>query len=367
MIRAPKFAKIVVGAALALTGVFAITLALPIAEWRTGRAEMAPLDLAPAGEYVVSGRGIWIDTDAACGASRVTDPDDCLALLALLKSTDIDVVGVSTVFGNAPLETTDRTTRELISQLSNEGKPAPPVHRGQGSPLAAGDQEAPAETAMRQALEQAPLVIVALGPLTNVAAALRGQPALAPKVQQIIAVMGQRSGHVFHPVEGGTAPMLLGHGPVFQDFNYTKDPEAAKELISLGLPVTLIPYDAAREVAINANDLQAVGSAGASASWVAGRSDGWLRFWREDIGQPGFFPFDLTAAGYLLHPKLYRCAEVRVRIGRRPDLWRWIIGETGLFVDQPDERVDIKARQTAVYCPSTEAGLHEALVSDLTK
>jgi inosine-uridine nucleoside N-ribohydrolase len=327
MIRVRRLAKIVLGAIAVLAALFAITLTLPVAAWRTGRAEIEPLDLAPAGEYAVAGRRIWIDTDAACGAGRTTDPDDCLALLALLKAPDLDVAGVSTVFGNAPLKTTDRTARELISQIGNEGIPIPRVHRGRSSASTEEHEDAPAESALRQALEQAPLVIVALGPLTNIAAALRDRPALMAKVQQIIAVMGQRSGHVFHPVEGGTAPMLLGHGPVFQDLNYTKDPEAAAEVISLGLPLTLIPYDAAREVAINAADLETIGSAGASASWAAERSRG--------------------------------C--------RRPDLWRWIIGETGLFVDQPDEGVDTKARQTAVYCPSTEAGLHDTLVSGLTK
>ena len=355
-------------ALLGLAGLAAVTLALPIEAWRTGRSEVEQLSLAPAGAHAVDGRRVWVDTDAACGAGRMTDPDDCLALLALLKARGTDVVGVSTVFGNAPLEVTDRTTRDLVSRLAAEAFPVPPVHRGRDSAASANDDgPTPAEHAIREALADGPMVIVALGPLTSIAAVLRRHPALAPRIQRIVAVMGQRRGHVFHPVEGGTADMLLGHGPVFQDFNFVKDHTAAAELVALGLPMTLIPYEAASEVALTERDLDAMRRAGAGARWVAERSRGWLAFWRDDIRQPGFFPFDLVAADYLLHPQLFRCAEVSPSIEPHSWFWRWRLGTSGLFVDQRSEDGGDDPLHRTVYCPSLGAGWHAATLADLTR
>ena len=363
-----KFARRAFVALLGVAVLLAVTLALPIEAWRTGQGEVEQLSLAPAGAHAVGARRVWVDTDAACGAGPTTDPDDCLALLALLKAQAVDVVGVSTVFGNAPLDVTDRTTRDLISRLAADGFRVPPVHRGRASAASANDDApTPAEHALRDALFDAPMVIIALGPLTNIAAVLRRHPALSPRIQQIVAVMGQRRGHVFHPVEGGTAGMLLGHGPVFQDFNFVKDHTAAAEVVSLALPMTLIPYEAASEVAITERDLGAMSRPGESARWVAERSLGWLAFWQENIRQRGFFPFDLVAAAYLLHPGLFRCAEVWASIEPHSWFWRWRLGPSGLFVDQSLEEADADPLDRIVYCPRLGAGLHDAILADLTR
>ena len=348
----------------------AVLLALPVAEWRTGRNDrIEPLSLAPAGAYAVAAHRVWVDTDAACGAGRTRDPDDCLALLALLKARGTRVIGVSTIFGNAPIEVTDRTTRALVNQLAAEGFSVPPVYRGRDAERTANDDDAPtpAENAIREALSEAPLVIIALGPLTNVAAVLRSHPDLSPQVRRIVAVMGQRPGHVFHPVEGGTARMLFGHGPVFQDFNFAKDRSATAELLALGLPMTFVPYEAARTIAITDPDLDAMRRDGVAARWVAERSLQWLAFWREDIRQPGFFPFDLVAAAYLLHPELFRCVQVRPWIGRHSWLWRSVLGDTGLFVDQQTDGEQGELRHRFVYCPSPGPELHDAALADLTR
>jgi purine nucleosidase len=362
-----KLARRAFVALLGLAALMVVTLALPIEAWRTGRGEVEELSLAPAGTYTINAQRVWVDTDAACGAGPMTDPDDCLALLALLKAQGIDVVGVSTVFGNAPLEVTDRTTRDLISRLAAEGFRGPPVHRGRVSAASANDDPTRAERAIRDALSEAPMVIMALGPLTNIAAVLRRHPALARQIARIVAVMGQRSGHIFHPVEGGTAGMLFGHGPIFQDFNFVQDQGAAAELLSLGLPMTLIPYEAASEVVITGRDLDAMSRTGESTRWVAEKSAGWLAFWREDIGQPGFFPFDLVAAAYLLHPELFRCAEVGAAIEPHSWFWRWRLGASGLLVDQSRENAEDGPLHQIVYCPGPGAGAHDAILAHLTR
>ncbi len=348
--------------------VIAVVLALPVAEWRTGRSDVEPLSLAPAGAYAVTAQRVWVDTDAACGTGRTTDPDDCLALLALLKTRRLHVVGVSTIFGNAPIEVTDRTTRDLTDQLAAEGFSIPPVYRGRDTSRVVGDTAipTPAENAIRDALAEAPMVIVALGPLTNIAAVLHSHPELATQVQRIIAVMGQQPGHVFHPVEGGTARILFGHGPVFQDFNFAKDRSAVTELLSLKLPMTWVPYAAAQQMTIIGADLDIMGRDGVTARWVAARSREWLAFWHDDIRQLGFFSFDLVAAAYLLHPELFRCVKVRPWVGRHSWYWRWVLGDTGLFVDQKSDGEQGIGQHRVIYCPSPSAGLHDAALADIT-
>lgn len=358
-------------ASIALLGVailIAVVLALPVSNWRTGQGDIELLTLAPAGAHAVKARRIWIDTDAACGAGRTTDPDDCLALLALLKAPSMRVVGISTIFGNATIGVTDRTTRDIVSLLATEGFPTPPVYRGRSSSLDANYavDQTPSDNGMRNALSEAPMTIVALGPLTNIAAVLRSHPDLAPQVQGIVSVMGQRPGHVFHPVEGGAARILFGHGPVFKDFNFAKDRLAAAELLALGIRMTFVPYEAAQALTITETDLNAMARAGSAARWVAERSREWLSFWHQDIRQPGFYSFDLAAAVYLLHPELFRCAQVRYRIGKHSWFWRWRLGDTGLFVGQLIDGEQAKSGHRVVYCPSASAGIHEAALADLT-
>lgn len=318
-----------------MIGALALTLAIPFGPWRTGRTPVEPLVPVAPDALPDAPRRMWIDTDAACGHGPRTDPDDCLAILELARGAGTRIVGISTVFGNAPLDVTDRTTRELASQL----EPPPEVHTG-----AAGAAR------LREALAAGPLAIVALGPLTNIAQALRGRPDLAARVERLIAVMGRRPGHLFHPAEGARGGMLLGHGPVFRDFNFEKDARAAAEVLALDIPLTLIPYDAARHMEITAADLDRLAAQGGVAAWVAARCRDWLRYWNEDIGRAGFYPFDLLAAIYALDPGRLACARVQAGIGRDPLLlrpWR----DDGLLVAQRREELRGAARtRPAVYC-----------------
>jgi inosine-uridine nucleoside N-ribohydrolase len=150
------------------------------------------------------------------------------AIDELARSRGVEIAGISTVYGNAPIEITDRTTRELVALLEREGEEVGDVHRGAGqaSDTMAPDAAPPAQTALREALGKGPLTIVALAPLTNVAAALADRPDLQGNVARLIMVMGRTPGHLFHPSEGAGGGLLFGHGPVFRDFNFDQDPNA---------------------------------------------------------------------------------------------------------------------------------------------
>jgi purine nucleosidase len=314
-------------AAAFLIAALLVSPALRVGTWPTGDQGLMPLASAPVTQTPPFARRLWIDTDAACGEGRRTDPDDCFAIAFLARAAQFDIVGVSTVRGNAGLDIVERTTRALVAQT---GRPVP-VYAGPA-----------AHQALQAALEQGPLTILALGPLTNVAAVLDSRPALAARVSRLIAVMGRRPGHIFHPAEGARGGILFGHGPVFRDFNFALDQDAAARVVARQVPVSLVPYDAARGIEITAADLDRLAAQGGAPAWVAQRARSWLEYWRDDIGRQGFYPFDLLAAVYALEPSSFRCTAVRAWVGEDRTMivpWR----PTALLVEP-------SADGPALYC-----------------
>jgi inosine-uridine nucleoside N-ribohydrolase len=284
-----------------------------IGQWQTGRDDLAPLALMPGGPAVALPGRIWIDTDAACGAATRTDPDDCLAILWLV-SRGVDIAGLSTSFGNATGDVVVDRTTALVEQMALGGLAVPSVFRGYGAPRTPGSSLPPGVTALQSALEAGPLTFLSLGPLTNLAATLDGRPDLQRNVVRVIAVMGHRPGHLFHPTEGKGTGTGFGHGPIFRDLNVSVDPDATRAVLGLSLPMTLIPYDAARATLITGADLDALAPQGAPETWVVQTARAWLTFWNEDVGLPGFYPFDWIAAAYLTDPR-----QVQLRHRDRPD------------------------------------------------
>lgn len=351
--------------AVALLLVLAVaSFALPVPAWRTGRLPVVPLETDGAGAAPSAPRRVWVDTDAACGQGRTTDPDDCLALVLLSRAPEVDLVGISTVFGNAPLEVTDATARALAAMLEAERARLPPIHRGAAAP---GTGAGPAAAALRRALADGPLTLLALGPLTNVADALAGRPDLAENASRIVAVMGRRPGHLFHPAEGAEGGFLFGHGPVFRDFNADLDRHAVARVLDLDVPLTLVPYDAARHVGVTGEDLAAMAAAGGAAAWAAERARGWLDFWNEEVGRTGFYPFDLVAAAALVAPGLIDCAEAAAWLGVDEHLWSLPFARPQALLVDRLEAVPPGASAVPVrYCHRPRSHAHDLILERLT-
>jgi len=348
-----------------------LTCAVPGRNWWTGESNDRPLPLVRGGLHMDRPSRVWIDTDAACNGGKA-DLDDCLAMLVLMNAPDLEIVGISTVFGNVPLSIVDRTTRDLVGRVA--GSSNIPVHSGSSRALKVGRTTSvePAHAALERALERGPLTIVSLGPLTNIAATLHRRPELADNIGLLVSVMGRRPGHVFHPAEGrSSGGILFGHGPIFRDFNFAKDETSASIVLGLAQHISLTPYAAAREVMVTRRDLARMKNAPGAAAWLADRARPWLDYWEADIGLPGFYPFDALAALYVLQPQHFSCAKVSAWIAADDQLplpWRVALGSTGLLVGVETDRPQItRASGSVTYCGGVGDGLKDVLMDLLTR
>lgn len=265
---------------------------------------------ATAGE-----RSIWIDADPACGLGQTDDVDDCWAIIAAVRSTNLRIVGLSTVFGNTDVERATATTHTLLRSIRQHEPEhdVPPVTKGASRPIRKQKDVPSAVRKLAAALDDHRLTILALGPLTNIAILLRDYPELAARVDSIVAVAGQRPGQVFSV---GSTPFLHLH-----DLNVRKDPDAFDTVLRSGIPLHLIPFEAAQQVVVTDRDLHTLKSYGTLDAWIASRSVPWLTFWEETFGAHGFHPFDALAVAYLLHPDQFTCRTTPAQIIRRHGLF----------------------------------------------
>lgn len=297
------------------------------------RTLIALLSIALA-EPAAARTRIWIDTDPACGLGATSDPDDCFALLHLLASPEVEVVGISTTFGNASLGESTSVARELLRRLD---RPAPSLYAGARDAMYWWTPPPTAASrAIAKALRQESLTFVALGPLTNLSAALAEHPELATNIVTTIAVMGKAPGEIFHPSERSPRA-LLGHGPIFSDLNFVKDTRAAKMLLERGVRFTLVPYAAGKTRHITRADLDAMSARGSASAWVAASARGWLAFWRDVVGRDGFYPFDLVAAHVATDPTQAACTDEAVAVRPDRDIGWFGFGPLSLLFAEPGE------------------------------
>lgn len=279
-------------------------------------------------------RRVWIDSDAACTGERLKDPDDCLAIFALTRTAQVDIAGVSSVFGNADLERTHGVLLDLARRLRSEGYTLPDPVRGASEKRSRKSSRSPAVEALCQSLGPPRLTVLALGPLTNLAGTLTACPQQLPHIEEIVVVGGRRSGHVFHPAEDQRRAARLGHGPVFRDLNIALDKGSAKLVIESGVAITLTPYELARQVEVTTSDLAALSALGSTGAWLAQQSRPWLQFWHSEAGRKGFYPFDLLAVVAVVRPQALICQSRSVAVARDREIG-WFGGPTSLLLD-PD-------------------------------
>lgn len=202
-----------------------------------------------------------------------TDPgiDDACAILLALASSELSLEGLSIVHGNCSLE---QATRNALSVLELGNAEHIPVAKGCELPLVQPSLLAPethGETGLGYADLPAPrarpvsqhaidflieqilaapgeITLVAIGPLTNVALAIRQEPRIVGALRELV-IMGGALRH-----EGNTT--ALG------EFNTYVDPHAAQIVYHAGMPITLVPLDVTYQCILTPADVKRLQKSG---------------------------------------------------------------------------------------------------------
>jgi len=247
--------------------------------------------------------------------------DDAVAMLLALASPELEVLGITTVGGNATLEHVTENALRVLALAGREDVPvaagashplvgplrtAPHVHGESGieGPALPAARSAPVEedalTFISAALEAAatPVTLVPTGPLTNIGLLLRERPDLAPKIGHI-CLMGGAAG------EGNITPSA--------EFNAWADPEAADLVYRSGLPVTMIGLDVTHKALLWDHEREAMAEAGGPVTKLMCGLLGYFRgFHRRVYGWNGSPIHDAVAIAHLARPGLVRTVRANV-------------------------------------------------------
>ncbi len=218
-------------------------------------------------------RAIWVDTDLAMGSPR-GDVDDGFALAAIAADRGARLLGVSSVFGNTDARRATENARRLLDAA---GRSDVPVVRGAASRGAASEASEALAALPRGAW------LLALGPLTNVAAALARAPDLARRLAALSVVGGNLTSR-------GFLPPLWPH-----EFNLAIDAPAARAVFDAGAPLRLFPLDVLRAFRWGSRDLASIGRLSPLGAYLAAGSARWLRRTHRRLRR-AFPPWDLVPA-----------------------------------------------------------------------
>ena len=282
--------------------------------------------------------------------------DDAIALLLALASPEVELLGVTTVYGNQTLAKTTANALRVLEfvgrgdvqvaagadrPLSRDlsvaayvhgvsGLDGPSLPEPRGEPVATHAVDFLAE---RIGASEAPVTLVPVGPLTNIALLLARYPEVGARLERIVIMGGAIA-------EGNVTPAA--------EFNIWADPEAARRVFSSGLAVTMIGLDVTHRAIIGPEEAEGLRHAGRAGRMVAELLDFFGVFHRETYGFDGSPIHDAVAVAHVLRPGLVETATRRVDIecgselcrGRTVvDLWRRTAlppnAEVGVAIDAP--------------------------------
>lgn len=263
-------------------------------------------------------RKIIIDTDPGV--------DDAVAVFMAFACAEIDVVGLTSVYGNLPIDITTDNARRFVEIA---GRPDVPVAQGAGRPLVADDigpvpfihgdnglGNAPladptvelsalhaAEFIYQTALASpGEITLVPVGPLTNVALAVRLHPDLPELVEEVVIMGGN--------------PFAAGNASPGGEANMLHDPEAADIVFGEDWPLTMVGLDITDEVVLDRAQLGAISAVDTPANkLLAAAMPFYQAFYEENLeGFAGLCPHDASAIAYLLRPELFETVRKPLRV-----------------------------------------------------
>ncbi len=286
--------------------------------------------LALAGAASAEPHKVIFDTDFG-----MVPQDDGYALMLALHSPELEILGITTVAGNWSLE---QGTADVLRLLEIAKREDIPVYAGANMPLMHEPSEyarttygswwsdAPATPppggfAAKQAeslgaveyiidtVESQPgeVTILAIGPLTNVAMALRHAPGLAAKVKQLVIMGGAVA---FLP--DGAGNMTPG-----AEFNFWVDPEAAKIVLRSGIPIQLSPLNVSRKSNMNRGWFEKLVAVETPFTKLIRERGGRLY---EDDPELVVHMYDQIAVASLIDPSLVTTTELYVDVDANPGI-----------------------------------------------
>ena len=254
---------------------------------------------------------IILDTDPAMGYP-FHDVDDGLAMGIALNSPELEIMGVTTIYGNH----TQKKTYAKALEIMAEAKSSIPVFRGADGP------EQFSETAASKFIRETVLAnpgeitIIAIGPLTNLASAIKSDPKVAGSIKSVVS-MG-----------GALQAKLLGVPPGAFDMNWGSDQKSTSIVLESVPEFVMISTDLCMEVVFTNKKYQQLKSAPFLAGYFAKNIKPWLDFNRiifHTKQGSGFFPWDTLAVEYVLEPSIFTPNLIKISTRHR--------GKEAIYID----------------------------------
>jgi purine nucleosidase len=240
----------------------------------------------------MSGIPVIIDTDPGLGRPG-SDIDDGLAIALALRSPELEVLGLTIVNGNVDAITGTDVARRLTERLGHSELPVllgateplqrdmKPVRalfdavlkdedrafRANEDRLGATTDESAADFLARRAAERpGEIVVIAIGPMTNLALAIQRDPTFAANVAELVLM-------------AGSATTYAQNVTVVGDFNAYVDPEALDIVLRSGAKITMVGLDQTSRVMLTRADAERMRSSSDEFSqWAAECTDAWIDF-----------------------------------------------------------------------------------------
>jgi inosine-uridine nucleoside N-ribohydrolase len=278
--------------------------------------------------------------------------DDAIAILLAAHAPNLKLEAITTVAGN---QTLDKTSRNALRVCTVAAIRDVPVAAGMDRPLVREQHTAPSihgksgldgPTLPEPDVPLAPIhavdllielllasdgdiTIVATGPLTNVAAAIRRAPRIVPKIQRIV-LMGGAIG--------------LGNTTPAAEFNIYVDPEAAHIVFTCGRPVTMVGLDVTHQAQATAEVRERIRALGTPvATMVDGLLEFFAKSYREVYGFSGPPVHDPCAVAHVIDPTLLRAQPMHVDIELRGEhtAGRTVCDVHGMLGKEPNAEVGL--------------------------
>ncbi|HKY52832.1 MAG TPA: nucleoside hydrolase [Anaerolineales bacterium] len=286
---------------------------------------------------------VYVDTDVGLGTPGA-EIDDGAALIFLLRNQFIDIVGAGSVFGNVPLCDATLNLDRLLTWLGREhiplgvGAEKPLIEEmtwfeswqsnyGETLPWKSRDATHLAANLIIQTIHAYPrqVSILSLGPMTNLASALRLDPSIIPLTREVIVMGG--SFHNQNPTP---------------EFNVRCDPEAAQIVFNSGWKVHVLGLDLTRRVHFSRRDFASLSDGNSAVELLRAQAPGWIDR-VEEMGweQDGCALHDAVAAAYLVDDSIFQTEETNVEIELANPISRAITRFTPITENLPSIKVII--------------------------